>query len=157
MPSQAAGPSPDGRIRRGRGTAARRALASLLGLCAAATALAASRPKEATLQLRFGVEMAQKGSWKEAEFRFRRAAEIAPGDAEILNNLAVAYENNGRYDDAERTYLEALGADAGNERIRSNYERFRVFYEDLKQKRDAEQRTAGGGDGRPAGGAGGGP
>lgn len=121
-------------VRRRRHPRTRRGSRIVVALCALLLLPAASRPKKAELQLRFGVEMAQKGSWKEAQFRFQKASELAPDDPEILNNLAVAYENNGRYDDAERTYLQALQIDAGNDRIRSNYERFRVFHEDLKQK-----------------------
>ena len=89
----------------------------------------ASRPREASVQLRFGVDMAQTGAWKEAEFRFRRAAELAPDDAEVRNNLAVAYESNGRYDEAELAYQQALdAAGPAGAKIRENYERFRVFY-----------------------------
>ena len=91
------------------------------------------------MQLRFGVEMAQQGAWREAEFRFRRAAELAPGDPEILNNLAVAYENNGRFEDAEQTYFKALDVDPQNARIRENYERFRVFNTDRKRREKARE------------------
>ena len=58
---------------------------------------AAQAGKEARLQMRFGVDMARRGSWKEAQYRFERALAVAPQDAQVLNNLAVAYENNGHY------------------------------------------------------------
>jgi tetratricopeptide (TPR) repeat protein len=97
-----------------------------------------SRGKEARMQLRFGVNMAERGAWKEAQYRFLRAATAAPGDAEILNNLAVAYENNGLYAEAEDAYLQALEHAPGSEKIRSNYERFRVFYTDHLEKLQRE-------------------
>ena len=96
----------------------------------------AGRPKEAGIQMRFGVDMAQRGSWKEAEFRFRKAAETAPDDPEILNNLAVACESNGNYNDAELHYARAVDRAPDNQRIRENYERFRVFYSKHFQKED---------------------
>jgi len=89
---------------------------------------AAHAGKEARLQMRFGVDMARQGSWKEAQYRFERALAEAPQDSSILNNLAVAYENNGHYAEAGRAYLQALEHDPENEKIRANYERFRVFY-----------------------------
>jgi tetratricopeptide (TPR) repeat protein len=117
------------------------AIGLLLFLCGA------GRPKKAQVQLRFGVDMAQQGAWKEAEFRFRRAAEIAPGDPEILNNLAVAYENNGRYEEAEQAYFQALEVDPQNGRIRENYERFRIFFADHNRKQKEREAK----DAEPAG------
>jgi len=84
--------------------------------------------KEARLQIRFGVDMARRGAWKEAQYRFERALAATPRNARVLNNLAVAYENNGVYEKAERTYLQALEQSPDNEKIRANYERFRIFY-----------------------------
>jgi type IV pilus assembly protein PilF len=120
------------------------AAASLLlaGLPTLAPAAGKGRGKKATVQLRFGVDMAQRGAWKEAQYRFERAAAQAPGDAQVLNNLAVAYENNGRYDDAEATYQKALEAAPDNEKIRANFERFRIFY--LSHKESMRRQEPGG-------------
>lgn len=86
--------------------------------------------------------MAQRGAWREAEYRFRRALDLAPTDAEILNNLAVACENNGRYVDAERYYVQALEANSKDRTIRDNFERFRIFYAQYVQK-DLEKAKPG--------------
>jgi Flp pilus assembly protein TadD len=120
----------------------RRVLKAALALCALLALTGAGRPKEAKIQLEFGVEMARKGSWKEAQFRFRRASELAPGDPVILNNLAVAYENNGRFKDANRSYLQALEIDSENERLRANYERFHVFYAEFLERKAKEDGGA---------------
>jgi Flp pilus assembly protein TadD len=96
--------------------------------CTALLLCGASRSREAGVQLEFGVDMARRGAWREAEYRFRRALELAASDAEILNNLAVACESNGLYDDAERFYVRALEAAPKDRNIRDNYERFRIFY-----------------------------
>ena len=105
----------------------RRVFRLVLALLVLVLLAAADRPREAEIQMRFGADMARRGSWKEAEFRFRKAAALAPGDPEILNNLAVACENNGRYADAALHYAAALDGAPDNERIRENYEHFRFF------------------------------
>ena len=102
----------------------------LVGILLVLSLGAAQAGKEARLQMRFGVDMARRGSWKEAQYRFERALAVAPQDAQVLNNLAVAHENNGHYPRAEQFYLQALEHGPDNDKIRANYERFRVFYVD---------------------------
>ncbi|MEL7060967.1 MAG: tetratricopeptide repeat protein [Acidobacteriota bacterium] len=79
-------------------------------------------------QLAFGVDMARRGLWSEALFRFRQAERLAPGDAEVLNNIAVSYEALGDFDRALETYRRALKADSQNSTLRQNYSRFVEFY-----------------------------
>src|SRR6188474_1616771 len=69
----------------------------------------------------FGVRMAKMNLWREAMFRFRRAVEIQPSNAMAHNNLAVAYEANGDFDNARKEYLEALKLDRSNAYIQKNY------------------------------------
>jgi tetratricopeptide (TPR) repeat protein len=83
-------------------------------------------------EIAFGVKMAQRGLWNEALFRFKRAAELRPGDSKVLNNLAVAYEAVGQYDNALLAYQEALRADAANRELKRNYSRFAEFYQAFK-------------------------
>ena len=75
----------------------------------------ADDPPTLEKEIAFGVKMAQRGLWNEALFRFKRAAEFRPDDAKVLNNLAVAYEAVGQYDNALLAYQEALRADSGNQ------------------------------------------
>jgi Tfp pilus assembly protein PilF len=56
------------------------------------------------------------------------AAELTPNQPRILNNIAVALEANGRFDEARTTYRAALALDPGNSRLRTNFERFEEFY-----------------------------
>lgn len=78
-------------------------------------------------QRQFGVRMARMNLWREAMFRFRRAVQIAPDDAEAHNNLAVALEATGDFDAAAKEYREALRLDRSNQHIQKNYSRFVEF------------------------------
>ncbi len=75
-----------------------------------------------------GVKAAGKGYWQEALFRFERASKLAPDDAEVLNNLAVALEVAGRYEEALATYKRALEKAPSNSSLKKNYSRFAEFY-----------------------------
>src|SRR5437773_10903208 len=75
----------------------------------------------------FGVRMAKLNLWREAMFRFRRAVEINPADAMAHNNLAVAYEANGDFENARKEYLEALKLDRSNAYIQKHYSRYVEF------------------------------
>ena len=75
----------------------------------------------------FGVQMAKMNLWREAMFRFKRAVQINPNDALAHNNLAVAYEAVGDFDNARKEYLEALRLDRTNAYIQKNYSRYVEF------------------------------
>ena len=75
----------------------------------------------------FGVNMAKMNLWREALFRFQRAVQINPNDAMAHNNLAVAYEANGDFENAAREYREAMKLDKSNQYIQKNYSRYVEF------------------------------
>jgi tetratricopeptide (TPR) repeat protein len=106
-------------------------LTAVVALAWGGQAFAASEVGE---QLSFGAKMAQRGLWNEALFRFRQAVRLAPGNARVLNNLAVALEATGRFDEALTTYQEALKLDPGNAEIKRNYARFAEFYQSYKPR-----------------------
>jgi len=85
----------------------------------------------------FGVQMARMNLWREAMFRFERAIEINPSDAQAHNNLAVAYEANGDFEKARKEYLEALKLDRSNPYIQKNYSRFVEFLSRNKKRQAA--------------------
>jgi len=108
-------------------------------LAAAAVVLAAGCAHRSDLtshevQDNFGVRMAKMNLWREAMFRFRRAVEINPADAMAHNNLAVAYEANGDFDNARKEYLEALKLDRSNSFIQKNYSRYVEFLSRNKKR-----------------------
>ncbi len=86
--------------------------------------------------MRFGVEAAKHGLWREALFRWERTVQRDPDNARLRNNLAVAYESLGDYRRAGEQYKEALRLDPGNDEILENYESF-------KQLERTRRRVAG--------------
>lgn len=91
-------------------------------------------------QENFGVQMARSNLWREAMFRFQRAVQLDPASADAHNNLAVAYEANGDFDNAAKEYREALRLDRSNQYIQKNYSRFVEFLS--RNKKRQKQTTA---------------
>jgi Flp pilus assembly protein TadD len=103
-----------------------RSLACVLSLTLLVVAPAFADPRsDAKSQVAFGIDVAHKGLWREAIYRWERAAEIDPTYAAALNNLAVAYEHEGQLDKARRAYEKALEVEPNNLQIRQNYELFK--------------------------------
>ena len=103
----------------------------------------ASSSDPATTQEKFGVRMAKMNLWREAMFRFERAVEMNPQDAMARNNLAVAYEANGDFDNAAKAYREAMRLDRTNEYIQKNYSRFVEFTTRDRRRQQQQRRAAG--------------
>ena len=80
----------------------------------------------------FGVSMAKRGLWAEALFRFQQADKDRPNDPEILNNMAVAYEAVGQFEEALETYKRALQAGPTNSDLKRYYSAFIAFYQSYR-------------------------
>ena len=80
---------------------------------------------DARSQVAFGIDVAQKGLWREAIYRWERAVQIDPTYAAALNDLAVAYEHEGQLEKARQAYEKALEIEPNNSQIRQNYELFK--------------------------------
>jgi Tfp pilus assembly protein PilF len=94
----------------------------ITGLASVAYADARSAAKE---QVEFGISLAQRGLWKEAMHRWRRALEIDPTYAEAYNDVAVAQEHEGKLAEAREAYDKALKLAPDHAMIRQNYELFK--------------------------------
>lgn len=101
------------------------ASAVLVLALSAPLALAASPHSEAQAQVQFGIDVAQKGLWKEALYRWEKAVELDPQYAAAYNDLAIAYEHEGMFEKARKAYDKALGLDPKNASIRQNFEFFK--------------------------------
>jgi type IV pilus assembly protein PilF len=114
-------------------------LAAAFVLLAVSVACSSSGSKAVTTggpslnsEVDFGVSMAKRGLWAEALFRFQQADEDRPNDPEILNNMAVAYEAVGQFEEALETYKRALQAGPTNSDLKRNYSAFIAFYQSYR-------------------------
>jgi len=87
-----------------------------------------TRTDKAQSQIAFGSEVARKGLWREAAFRFEQAIAREPGHARAHNNLAVALAATGEFARALAEYKKALDLGPNDSYIRRNYARFAEFY-----------------------------
>jgi len=96
------------------------------------------QPNQASAQLSFGVDMARRGLWDEALFRFHEAEKLDPQNPRIQSNLGVAYEAAGKFDQALDAYKKALQLAPNDKDIRTNYARFVEFYQGFKGEKTAK-------------------
>jgi tetratricopeptide (TPR) repeat protein len=87
--------------------------------------LRADARSDAKKQIEFGISVAQRGLWREAIYRWERAAEIDPNYAAAHNNLAIGYEHEGEMEKARAAYEKALELEPNNSLIKQNYELFK--------------------------------
>ena len=113
-----------------------RASVLLLALLALPQPALADARSEAKAQVEFGIKVAQNGLWKEATYRWERAVQIDSTYAEAWNNLAIGYEHQGRFEEAEKAYQNALKLDPKNVSIRQNYDLFKEINDRTKRRRD---------------------
>lgn len=113
-----------------------------LGLVALVGCGGYASAQSADAQIQFGIDMARRGLWSEALFRFKQAERLEPGSFRIYNNLAVAYEANGLFDEALDYYQRALQAAPSNRELRRNYSRFIEFYQSFKPRDEQPEGAA---------------
>jgi tetratricopeptide (TPR) repeat protein len=117
-------------------------LALVIPLASGCGTAAAAAPSVGE-QLDFGVQMARRGLWDEAHFRFLQAQRLDPGNPKVVNNLAVAAEATGRFDEALELYREALRLSPNNRELRRNFSRFIEFYQGLNPEGETEEDAEG--------------
>ena len=88
---------------------------------------------DAKVQVEFGIEVARRGLWNEALYRWQRAIDLDPTYAPAWNNLGVAFERDGRFDEAREAYETALDLDPTNLMIEQNYDLFLEVNDRLSQ------------------------
>ena len=97
-----------------------------LALVASVSApLLADQRSDAKAHVEFGIQIAQKGLWRDATTQWERAVKIDPTYAAAWNNLGIGYEQLGRFDEAREAYEKALKLDPNNTFIKNNYDQFR--------------------------------
>ena len=103
----------------------RTTLAAVVFVLSATGSAWADVREDAKKHVEFGITVASKGLWREAIYRWEQATKIDPSYSAAYNNLAVAYEHEGRFDKARQSYEKALELDPNNQMIRQNYELFK--------------------------------
>ncbi len=109
------------------------ALGILAFLVASMPAYAQKGRKDAKTQVDFGISVAQKGLWREANFRWKKAGELDANYAAAWNNLAIAYEHEGQFESARDAYERALKLDPTNNFIHQNYDFFKEINDRAKR------------------------
>jgi len=110
-------------------------------LVACAAALAASPSfadarGEAKSQVEFGINVAQRGLWREAIYRWEKATELDPTYAAAFNDLGIAYEHEGQLEKARKAYEKALELDPNNAQVRQNYKLFKEINDRTSQGKE---------------------
>jgi Flp pilus assembly protein TadD len=105
----------------------------LVAICGIAS-VSADQRSDAKEQVEFGIQVAQRGLWREAIYRWERATQLDPTYAPAFNNLAVAYEHEGQLDKARAAYEKAVELDPNNELIRQNFDLFKEINDRAAKK-----------------------
>ena len=121
-------------------------LVMLAMLVAGAAEAGSPAAKEAAADMKWGYKTARRGYWQEALARFVHANELTPAQPRILNNIAVAQEANGMYEEALLTYQEGLAIAPNNDALRRNYMRFKEFYSSYIAPPEESVEQGGGGE-----------
>ena len=109
---------------------------SVVVLLAATTVAHAQDRGKSKEQIEFGIKVAQSGLWNEALYRWQKATELDPNYAAAWNNLAIAYEHEGKFDEAKKAYDKALSLEPKNLMIRQNYDLFKEINDRAKRRTD---------------------
>jgi len=91
---------------------------------------------DAREQVEFGINVAQRGLWREAIYRWEKAVELDPTYAAAYNDLAIAYEHEGQLDKARKAYEKALELAPNNAQVRQNYELFKEINDRTSSGKD---------------------
>ena len=114
----------------------RAAAIALCSLLMSGSPLFADARSDAKAQVEFGINVAQRGLWREAIYRWEKAVELDPTYAQAYNDLAIAYEHEGQLDKARKAYEKALELAPNNAQIRQNYELFKEINDRTSSGKD---------------------
>ena len=122
----------------GRDSAMKLPVVALVAFAAtvAASPSFADAKSDAKSQVEFGINVAQRGLWREAIYRWQKATELDPTYVAAYNDLAIAYEHEGQLDKARKAYEKAIELDPNNTQVRQNYELFKEINDRTSQGKE---------------------
>ncbi len=82
-----------------------------------------------TDQIGFGIWAAEQDLWDEAIFRWKKVLARDPRSVAAHNNLAVAYEKKGLWEEARKEYEAAMKLAPDNRWVKFNYDNFQGHLE----------------------------
>lgn len=83
--------------------------------------------RSAQTEFEFGNRLARAGLWQEAFYRWQKTLEKNGMKPALHNNLAIAFEKMGKFEEAEKEYRKALELDPKNARIQENFRQFQKY------------------------------
>lgn len=114
------------------------AVAFVLATAALAVPSPAVAQESYSQLMKFAADMAKRGNWREAKFRWEMAARIPPDSGKVLNNLAVAHEALGDLEAAQEAYRRALSLMPASTVIEANQRRAERFWSQVRTDGSAE-------------------
>jgi len=94
----------------------------LIAVLLLATACSVPTPRT---EMQFANRLAEEDLWDEARYRWEKQLRENPESPALLNNLAVAMEQLGKREQAEKLYRKALALAPNNTMIQRNFNRFK--------------------------------
>jgi hypothetical protein len=91
--------------------------------------------------MKFAADMAKRGNWREALYRWEVAERTDPGNPKVLNNLGVAHETLGNPEKA-REYYDLAIAKMGEKSVAvTNRRRAAHFWDQVDERGDGDVPT----------------
>lgn len=93
-------------------------------------------------EFQFANKLAEKGLWEEAYMRWQKVLDSGQDSAELRNNIAIALENMGKLEEAEKSYKKALAMKPKHRQIKTNHERLQKLLRMEKRSQEREEKKS---------------
>ncbi|MEN8153974.1 MAG: tetratricopeptide repeat protein [Acidobacteriota bacterium] len=88
----------------------------------------------------FANKLAQRGLWKEANYRWEKSLSKGNDSASIHNNIAISMEQRGDLKGALKEYKKALKIAPGNRYIKENLKRLEIRIKPPEDKKPRKEK-----------------
>jgi Flp pilus assembly protein TadD len=98
-----------------------------------------TRKSVVNTELSFANKLAKEGLWKEAHYRWKRVLAEGKDTAALHNNIAIALEKMGRFEEAKAEYKKALAIAPNNPTIQGNLKKLMKYLKNEDDEDDEER------------------